>query len=101
MDKDGVVVYDGKQIKIFQPSLAKLSVTSLAGDYATLWQQPPSRIQHCACDFFWVPRPSTPNRRRHACFSFEPRSMPAARESHSPPSTHSSALVGRQRTSRK
>ena len=36
-DKDGVVVYDGNEIKIFQPSLAKLSVTSLAGDYANLW----------------------------------------------------------------
>lgn len=36
-EKDGVIVYDGNKIKIFQPSLAKLSVTSLAGDYASLW----------------------------------------------------------------
>jgi ligand-binding sensor domain-containing protein len=36
-EKDGVVVYDGNQFKIFQPSLAKLSVTSLAGDPANLW----------------------------------------------------------------
>ena len=36
-EKDGVIVYDGKQIKAFHPSLAKLSVTSLAGDYANLW----------------------------------------------------------------
>jgi len=36
-EKDGVIVYDGKQIKIFHPSLAKVSVTSLAGDQADLW----------------------------------------------------------------
>jgi len=36
-EKDGVIVYDGKQIKLFHPSLAKLRVTSLAGDYADLW----------------------------------------------------------------
>jgi len=36
-EKDGLVVYDGNEIKIFQPSLAKLSITSLAGDPANLW----------------------------------------------------------------
>jgi len=36
-EKDGAVVYDGKQIRVFHPSLAKLRVTSLAGDYADLW----------------------------------------------------------------
>lgn len=35
--RDGVLVYDGSGFKIFQPTLAKLSVTSLAGDYASLW----------------------------------------------------------------
>ncbi len=35
--KDGVIAYDGKQIKAFHPSLQKLSVTSLAGDHADLW----------------------------------------------------------------
>jgi ligand-binding sensor domain-containing protein len=36
-EKDGVIVYDGKQMKIFHASLAKVSVTSLAGDQADLW----------------------------------------------------------------
>jgi ligand-binding sensor domain-containing protein len=36
-EKDGVIVYDGKRIGLFHPSLAKLNVTSLAGDYADLW----------------------------------------------------------------
>lgn len=36
-EKDGVIAYDGKRIRIFHPSLAKLSVTSLAGDEADLW----------------------------------------------------------------
>jgi ligand-binding sensor domain-containing protein len=36
-ENDGVIVYDGNAFKIFQPSLAKLNVTSLAGDYANLW----------------------------------------------------------------
>jgi len=36
-EKDGVIVYDGKHIKALHPSLAKLSVTALAGDPANLW----------------------------------------------------------------
>jgi hypothetical protein len=36
-EKDGVIVYDGKRIALFHPSLAKLNVTSLAGEYADLW----------------------------------------------------------------
>jgi len=36
-EKDGVIVYDGKRMGLFHPSLAKLNVTSLAGDYADLW----------------------------------------------------------------
>jgi ligand-binding sensor domain-containing protein len=36
-DKDGVIIYNGNEIKIFQPSLARLSVTALAGDPASLW----------------------------------------------------------------
>jgi ligand-binding sensor domain-containing protein len=36
-EKDGVIVYDGKRMGAFHPSLAKLNVTSLAGDYANLW----------------------------------------------------------------
>jgi ligand-binding sensor domain-containing protein len=36
-EKDGVVLYDGKQMKVFHPSLAKVSVTSMAGDPADLW----------------------------------------------------------------
>ena len=36
-EKDGVLAYDGKQIRIFHPSLAKINVTFLAGDYADLW----------------------------------------------------------------
>ena len=34
---DGVLAYDGKQIRPFHPSLAKLRVTALAGDGSDLW----------------------------------------------------------------
>jgi ligand-binding sensor domain-containing protein len=36
-EKDGVIVYDGKRIKAFHPSLEKLNVTAMAGDPADLW----------------------------------------------------------------
>ena len=36
-EKDGAIVYDGKRIKAFHPSLEKLNVTALAGDPADLW----------------------------------------------------------------
>jgi len=36
-EKDGVIAYDGKRMGAFHPSLTKLSVTALGGDYADLW----------------------------------------------------------------
>ncbi len=35
--KDGVLVYDGKQIAAFHPALAGLEVTALAGDDSSVW----------------------------------------------------------------
>src|SRR5580704_190576 len=36
-EKSGVLVYDGRELKPFHPSLAEIPVTALAGDGASLW----------------------------------------------------------------
>ncbi len=36
-EKAGVLVYDGRELKPFHPSLADIPVTALAGDEASLW----------------------------------------------------------------
>jgi ligand-binding sensor domain-containing protein len=36
-EKSGVLVYDGRELKPFHPSLAEVPVTALAGDGASLW----------------------------------------------------------------